>query len=412
MSKTRMVQFLRIIPVLLIILAMVPLSSIGAYNPPSNANLQIMAVEINPQPARPGEDMFIKINIENYGNSAAEDVIVELEENFPFRFKYHNIEHDYLHNTNTTIRIPKISAYGHYEAFYYFTVDSQAKSGEYELGFRISRTKEGILGLVKNFKIDVEGTPDLTLVNSSFSSTNIEPGDEFTLKTTVVSVGTGNAKNIRISLSLDDNSTIIPLEDSSIFIPRLDAGEPMTVEFKLQLSQDAPTTSYNIPIQITGFDETESIRINSYEMIGFDALARANLNIASIKTEPVIGTTGNDLKLSVRIENVGLGEATSVKASIQDLRFTGVKEAFIGKIEPDDDNPAVFTLLPDRSGSFNYILRIDYEDDFGKHYMEEDLVLVVRPGDGSTLIIIFFLLVIGSIIFLYYRKRLKRESSE
>jgi hypothetical protein len=412
MPKAIIVQFLRIIPFLLIILAIVPFSAIGAYDPTSNANLQIMAVEINPQPARPGEDMFIKINIENYGNSPAEDVIVELEENFPFHFKYHNIEHDYLHNTNTTIHIPKISAYGHYEAFYYFTIDSQAKSGEYELGFRISRTKEGIVGLVKNFKIDIKGTPDLVLVNSSLSPTNIEPGDEFTLKTTVLSVGTGNAKNIRISLSLDDNSPIIPLEDSSIFIPRLDAGEPQTVEFKLQLSQDAPITSYNIPIQITGFDETESIRINSSETIGFDVLARAKLNIASIKTEPVIGTTGDELKLVVRIDNVGAGEATSVKASIQDLRFPGIKEAFIGKIEPDDDNPAVFTLLPDRSGNFNYVLRIDYKDDFGEHYVEENLVLVVRPSGRSSLIIVFFLLAIGSVIFLYYRKRYKREHSE
>lgn len=412
MSRARIVRFLRIIPFLLIILAMVPLSSIGAYNPPSNANLQITAVEINPQPARPGEDMFIKINIENYGNSAAEDVIVELEENYPFHFKYHNVEHDYLHKTNTTIHIPKISAYGHYEAFYYFTTDPQAKSGEYELGFRISRTKEGILGLVKNFKIDVEGTPDMALVNSSLSPTKIEPGDEFTLKTTVVSVGTGNAKNIRISLLLDENSPIIPLEDSSIFIPALDAGQPQTVEFKLQLSQDAPATSYNIPIHITGFDETESIRINSSETIGFDTLTRANLNIASIKTEPVFGTTGDDLKLTIRIENVGAGEATSVKASIQDLRFPGVKEAFIGKIKPDDDNPAVFTLLPDRSGNFDYVLRIDYQDDFGEHYIEENLVLVVRPGDRGTVTIVFFLLVIASVIFLYYRNRLKREHSE
>ncbi|MCL7413955.1 MAG: hypothetical protein M8353_10140 [ANME-2 cluster archaeon] len=218
MSRARIVQFLRIIPFLLILCAVVPLSSIGAYNPPSNVNLQITAVEIYPQPARPGEDMFIKINIENYGNNAAEDVIVELEENYPLHFKYYNVEHDYLHKTNTTIRIPKISAYGHYEAFYYFTINPLARSGKYELGFRISQTKEGILGIVQNFKIYVEGTPDLALVNSSLSSANIEPGDEFSLKTTVISVGTGNAKNIRISLSLDDNSPIIPLEDSSIFI--------------------------------------------------------------------------------------------------------------------------------------------------------------------------------------------------
>lgn len=412
MLKTSINLFCRTIPFLLVLLAIIPFNSAGAFEPTSSANLQIVAAEINPQPARPGQDMFIKINIENYGKTAAEDVVVELEENYPFHFKYSNVEYDYVHNTNTTILIPKISAYGHYEAFYYFTIDPGARSGEYELGFKISRTREGTAGTVKNIRIDVEGTPDLALVNSSISPAKIEPGNAFKLETTVSSVGTGNAKNIRISLFLDGTPGIIPLQDSSTFIQGLDAGESQTVDFKLQLSQDAPITSYNIPIRLTAVDEPGNMHINSSETIGFDALAGADLDIASVKTDPVIGRTGEELEVTVRIENVGEGDATSVRASIRDLRFSGVKDAFIGKIEPDDDNPAVFTLLPDRSGNFDYVLRIDYQDDLGQHSIQEELTLVVRPGDRSTLIIVLLLALVGAAVFLYYRKRMQGEHNE
>jgi hypothetical protein len=124
---------------ILIIILICPSVTARGYSAPSNANLQILTAEINPQPARPGEDMFVKINIENYANEPAEYVVIELEEIFPFHLKYSSSECAVAkHNTNTTIIIPKISAYGSYEAMYFFTVDPLARSGEYELTFTIA----------------------------------------------------------------------------------------------------------------------------------------------------------------------------------------------------------------------------------------------------------------------------------
>ena len=62
--------------------------SLTGYEAPPTANFEILAAEINPQPARPGEDMFVKINVENYDKSTAEDVVIEIEKNYPFHFKY------------------------------------------------------------------------------------------------------------------------------------------------------------------------------------------------------------------------------------------------------------------------------------------------------------------------------------
>jgi len=116
------------------------------------------------------------------------------------------------------------------------------------------------------------------------------------------------------------------------------------------------------------------------EIAGIEVIGIAELSISNIKTDPLNVKQGEDFTLFVRIENAGDGDAKSVKAAITDLPFSGVKEAFLGKIEPDDDSPAVFTLIPDKSGSFDYHLQISYKDDSGNHTITEKMNLVVRDS--------------------------------
>jgi hypothetical protein len=396
-----------ILTLLLTLILIVPCVTARGYDAPSSANLQILTAEINPQPARPGEDMFVKINIENYAKDPALDVVIELEEVFPFHLKYSSNEHSVSkHHTNTTITIPKISAFGSYEALYFFTVDPLARSGEYELTFKIASMQGRTVGSITNIRIYIEGDPDLVLKNSSISPQVITPGDEFIFNTDLTSVGTGNSKNIRVSLELDQLPQIIPLDDSSRFIRELDAQESETVSFRLKVASDSEPTSYNIPVIITGTDETQNYSVTSTEVIGLDVQGKAKLTIANIKTDPLLGSVNEEMTLTIRIENAGEGDAKSVKVAIADLPFPGIKEAFLGKVEADDDSPAVFTLIPDKGGEFTYSLVITYEDDFGEHTSSEELNLMVNSKNGSiinniVLISLFTLIGIG----LYYFKK-------
>ena len=138
----------------------------------------------------------------------------------------------------------------------------------------------------------------------------------------------------------------------------------------------------------------------------------ADLDIAYVKTDPIIPEAGEEMTLTIRIENFGDGDANSVKAKV-DLPFLGIKEAFLGEIEADDDSPAVFTLIPNKSGEFDYSLVISYKDDYGKHYITENLKLYVK-GDGKngTLemgIIIAVLIASASLGSYFYFKRKKKK---
>lgn len=57
--------------------------------------------------------------------------------------------------------------------------------------------------------------------------------------------------------------------------------------------------------------------------------------------------------MTIRLENTGTDEAISTTANI-DLPFEGTKEAFIGKIKPNNDAPAVFSLDGGTGGDYPY----------------------------------------------------------
>ncbi len=135
----------------------------------------------------------------------------------------------------------------------------------------------------------------------------------------------------------------------------------------------------------------------------------AELNIALVKTDPVIPKVEEEMTLTIRIENFGKGDANSVKAKV-DLPFFGTKEAFLGSLETQDDSPAIFTLVPDKSGNFDYNIEITYKDDYGEHKITEGLELNVQGKDKNWSLIfgVGSLIILGT-IYLYFKKKKKNE---
>lgn len=134
-------------------------------------------------------------------------------------------------------------------------------------------------------------------------------------------------------------------------------------------------------------------------------LGKSRLNIAGINTDPNRIEKGSYTTLTIRIENAGSGDAKSVKADI-DIPFTGTKTAFIGKIEPDNDAPAIFNLHADDAGDYRYNLTVLYEDDLGKHELNEELKLVVYPGDSIPVFaVILFVIAAAGIYWFFIRRK-------
>jgi hypothetical protein len=141
------------------------------------------------------------------------------------------------------------------------------------------------------------------------------------------------------------------------------------------------------------------------EIIEVPVKGKAELNIASITTEPKTVSQGDDVTLIIRLENTGTDTAKSVSASI-DLPMDGSKEAFIGKIQPNNDAPAIFSVKAQNAGDLPYALVVTYNDEWGQHTNTIDLHLAVKPVDGTAIIVA--LVVVAAVIIaslLYLRKR-------
>ncbi|MBN2111070.1 MAG: COG1361 S-layer family protein [Methanosarcinaceae archaeon] len=380
---------------------------VQGLEPVRTGKLDILAAEVSPQPARPGGELLVKVSVANYDDATARNIILEVENQFPMILKFSEKEYGVKSISNNTFRIDRISSNGNVEINYNFLIDPKARTGTYDITFRLSDSN-GVI-VTRTISIKVEGTPEIALLNSSFSSLGISPGDTFFLYTTVASVGSGNAKNIRISLQTEDVPYLVAVNGNTAFIHTLDAGEEEQIAFELSLGKKADITSYNIPISITAVDDTEKLEMSYVEKIGFEARGRAKLDIANIKNDPTIPEKGKDLTQTIRIENVGEGEARSVKVSLVGLDVFGTKEAFIGKLDADDDAPATFSFIPRRSGYLEYTALIEYEDDFGKHSIEQELTISVKGSSPSQILLWFIvlsLLVAGAFIL---RKRFRKE---
>lgn len=85
-------------------------------------------------------------------------------------------------------------------------------------------------------------------------------------------------------------------------------------------------------------------------------LGKSELGFVSVDTNPPRLTEGTPFDLTIRIENTGTGEAKQVSAKV-DLPAEGTKEAFIGKIKPGNDAPAIFLLEGAKAGNLRILSR-------------------------------------------------------
>ncbi len=377
-----------------------------------NTHLEVYVSEITPNPARPGEDLLIKINIENTGNDPAENVKIGIEELDPFIFTY-STSGVYGSGTNTEriFQIEQIRQRAKVELNFHFRVDERATSGVRQLEFTIVNGNG--VSFSKRIPIKVEGNPDIVLMGTVITPANggnssvdaLVPGQEFYLRTTVKNAGNGNAKNVRVILDLNGSSPLIPLEDNVRFFESLKAGSSENLSFKLLLGSNAEVQPYKIPLRITASNEAEDFQINRGQEIGVNVLNQAKINIASLKFDPQMPVKGQQVSMILRLENVGEGEARFVKARLERLEGSGSTTAFLGRLKKNDDAPAVFTFIPEKAGDQEVTLLVEYEDDFGEHQLSEDLTFSVDQQKGSIIpIVLGAVLILAAAVF-YMKKK-------
>ncbi len=217
------------------------------------------------------------------------------------------------------------------------------------------------------------------LVLTSSLPDSVQPGSEIPVTLTVTNAGQLLANDVTVRIE-SSGTAIAPRNTDLYHLGTLRGGEERQVDLVLISDRKTASGLTRIPVslQYTAQDGrtcTQNASIN----IPFEG--QAELGFVSVDTSPRRVVEGQPFDLTVRIENTGTGEARQVAATV-DLPMTGTKEAFIGKIKPGNDAPAIFMLDGGESGTRTYNLTIAYVDDSGAHTITRPLSVNVLPAEG------------------------------
>ncbi len=224
----------------------------------------------------------------------------------------------------------------------------------------------------------------------------VKPGDAAAVRLDLINSGESDAE--RIILRIGNASTSVTPKEAELYhIRSIPAGQSETVDITLITDRKAENGIAVIPVTIQyytidGVQHMENAAINLY------IRGQTEIGIASIETSPERIVAGEPFNLIIRIENAGTGDAKSVRATI-DLPISGSREAFLGKIKPGNDAPALFRLGGAPEGDLPYTVTVSYNDEWGDHTDTFPLSLSVAPVDYSGMVIgilILALLVFGA----------------
>jgi hypothetical protein len=248
-----------------------------------------------------------------------------------------------------------------------------------------------------NSEVQIQKRPQITVEKQLPAS--VIPGNDFNATVVLANDGLLSASNIQVIVN-SSTPSITSKTPGTYHIEKLGPGEQKTLN--MEFSTDKKSTLGLRPVNlVVDYQNPDGTFQRQVETLGINVRGQAQLDISQITTDPVRINKGDQFTLLIRIENTGTDDAKSVDAKI-DVPLPGTKEAFVGKIEPNNDAPAPFNLQADRAGDIPYTLTIQYEDDYGSRQEQQSLHLNVYNKDNTPVILGIIILIILAGGFAYW----------
>ncbi|MCK4729747.1 MAG: COG1361 S-layer family protein [Candidatus Aenigmarchaeota archaeon] len=355
--------------------------------------INTVAESITPYPVEPGLDFTVQLRVYNDGGERAENVSIAFIESDAF----------FLTGKDDDFDKPfSIGVGGSKDNLYYFTVLPDVKSGEYPITFKI---KERNIVHEKKVFVRIIGEPDI-IFNAVLLNNSIAPDGLFNAEFTIKNVGTGIARNIKL---VPQTQGFVIEGSNLIFLDELKPNMTTLKNIQFMVSDSNAPGPQKLAFILTYKDE----KSNEYlleQSLGLKLLNKVKLDLAAVIVEPQPIISGKNAFITVRIENLGEGEAENVQVFLKNDGFEGQNKAYIGKLSEGEDAPAIFTLISSEPGKHNFTIKVTYEDDLGEHELSETLELLVREDNNYEIIFfaIILILIIGVLVYALFLKKGKK----
>jgi len=237
------------------------------------------------------------------------------------------------------------------------------------------------------------------LIMDSSLTGSVNPGEEVPVTLTVSNAGQLLADDVSISIG-NVSGSVAPKTSDLYHLGTIGPGGQKTLDLVLLSDKSTNPGLVRVPVTIryNSIDGTPTMQVTGIDVM---MKGKAELGFVSVDTSPARLIENMPFDLTIRIENTGTGDAKQVSATVN-LPTEGTKEAFIGKITPGNDAPALFLLEGMKGGDYPYNLTISYTDDMGAHTFTRQMNMRVSPTDNSGNIVLM-LIVLAILGFLAYR---------
>ena len=306
-------------------------------------------------------------------------------------------------------------------AFYQLNVKDDAKPGEYVMRHHITYyydvydkngDKETIqVDRIRTVSANVYYSEKIEIKDVTIAPVEVVPGDDFKILVRLENTGSVTVNDIDVSYEISTDPTAINLMPLGMTVQRVASikpGESVVVEFPLRALKTATVKAYKVGVGATY--TSGSTTSTESDVVAVDVIGRPAMRLAGVQVDKDIIYTDQAFSLSVQLENIGTGDAKSVKVALRDGGMKGVLTSYIGTVEVDDTGSAIFDVLDSEAGSKKATALLAYEDSYGNLYtdsVEVEYFITQKATDYVTPVIA--VVVLAAIGFWYWRGQSKKK---
>ena len=416
---------------------MMTLSSVAYADLSGVSGVSVSLVNQDPHPAIAGDIVDIYLGIENIGGESFNNLIIELEPEYPFSL---------VPDESAVQNIGTIKSYqkDNYMNIitYKIKVDSGASAGSYDMTVKYYEQGDSLI-TETSIQIDVKSKEMAEIIH--IDKTNLVPGKQTSLKFTINNVGNAPLNDMTFNW-VNEDKIILPVgSDNTKYIKSIDIGESVELDYQVIADSNAYPGLYELKLYLSYDDPI------TYEEKEISTIAGVNVGGGTDFDVALSGSSG--LETSFSVANIGSNPAYSVSVIVPQQngwQVSGSNSVIIGNLNKGDYTVASFNLVstqqmtdlqdqdlkradvremtrqsPAMQGSNGLIIRIDYTDTIGERKVIEKEVAINSPQDiGSEMpsvktgrdqpnvfetykwyIAGFIILVTGLVLYSKYRRR-------
>lgn len=333
----------------------------------------------DPSPANPGKYVDLKFQIENIGDEAVKNLVLELEPRYPFSLDPNEQPQRIIGNLAAGRQGSDAAL-----VTYRVRVDDKAVGGQNKITLK-NKKSEFEQWTYQDFDVNVKSLSYLMNIDTVRTiPEELKPGQKGKLELTMSNPGHNSIRDLSVQLVLasynptqgfNELAPLATIQSSSVRKTSfLAANDQVVLTYDIIANPNAQSDIYKVPVIFSYYDSNNE-KIESQDIIGIMIGDKPEL-VTQIENSNVY-TSGQKGKLTITIINKGITDAKFVNVKVEDSDDFEVlstqKEFYVGGVDSDDYESFDIELFitPTTKEKIVLPLYMKYKDPNNKEYQEQ-----------------------------------------